>query len=98
VPDYTQPQPGGHERVQTRPCKYCGRLIVWIKNDATGNAVPLDAGDARSAVYRITRGLTGELMASAVPDVHINHWITCPNAEQARKDQQAKKAGHGARR
>lgn len=90
-------RPASETRVEIRPCRYCGRNVMWVPSAATGKLVPLDAGEAKGGVaFQVGRDLTGRLTATQVQlpeETHINHWITCPHAARARADQQRKRGG-----
>jgi len=54
-------------------CKSCDEYIVWVKTEA-GNNMPVDADSFEEG---------DELIF--IPDKHISHFATCPNADQHRK-------------
>lgn len=65
-----------------RPCERCGRLVLWLQNEETGYAAPLDAMpsaegtlsvDWRIRTFRVAKGL------SATAPRYTLHTLTCPN-------------------
>jgi hypothetical protein len=54
-------------------CRSCGDAIVGVKT-STGKNMPVDAH-----TYEENDGLV------YVPDKHISHFATCPNADKHRK-------------
>ncbi|HRQ74275.1 MAG TPA: hypothetical protein PLU35_14730 [Phycisphaerales bacterium] len=91
-PLFERPKPA------SRPCKLCGRPIIWGRNPATGSKVPLDA--RACTVFRLeAAGGDGVPQVAQVDGVHINHFITCPHADRARAEQHRKRtAGRTTRR
>lgn len=62
-------------------CRSCGAEIVWAVTPA-GKMMPLDAKPV-AGLYAIWPTLDGPYCA---PDVgYMNHWATCPSADQHRK-------------
>jgi hypothetical protein len=73
--------------VNTRPCRSCGALILWV-NTEQGNRIPLDAKSEKRFIVR-------DNTARSV-NAYLTHFATCPNAEQHRKRQPA--GHHGGHR
>jgi hypothetical protein len=62
-----------------RPCRLCGKPILWVKT-AAGKRMPLSlASEARRYVVDEK---TGEATSTKT---YLSHWADCPNAEQARR-------------
>jgi hypothetical protein len=68
-------------------CRYCHRVIYWIKTPQTGSPAPIDCdaeGCSRPDTLRVVEPRAGR---------GVNHFVTCPLRDQARRDAKAKKAG-----
>lgn len=93
-PLYEQPRA---DQPVSRPCRRCGRPIIWAVNPRTGSKVPLDARP--STVFWLTsgRGTDGTPQCEQVDGVRINHFVTCPHAAEVRADQQRKRSAAARR-
>ena len=91
LPGKPAPRPPMYFEVQagTEParCKYCHRVVYWIKTPQTGSPAPIDCdaeGCTRPDSARVAEPRAGR---------GVNHFVTCPMRDQARRDAKAKKAG-----
>jgi hypothetical protein len=64
-----------------RPCKGCGRPLVFIKDSKTGEIVPLDT---QAPVWTIETDMLGEEVAVRV-DAFVSHFSTCSVANDFSK-------------
>lgn len=60
-------------------CRSCNAEILWAVSSETGKRIPLDK--RRTTVYQVNDA--GQ--AVPVKQVHLNHFVTCPNRDQHRK-------------
>lgn len=82
--------PGKTMTTETRPCRYCGRLIMLIPTEK-GKTVPVDANSERVTLVQrngfTVRGriavLDSERRAFAG---YIPHHYTCPEIHRAKQD------------
>lgn len=68
--------------LEPRPCRYCGRPIVFARDNQTDVVQVLDVG---ILCYGITEG-NGRAVPLPAPDGMASHWQTCPKAAQAKAD------------
>lgn len=84
---------GKTEPPRVTSCKGCGRPIIWIVNDTTGKAAPIDASPAANGPivfvdtgirieYHVLR--SGEV-APPERSTYTNHFQTCPQRQQFQK-------------
>lgn len=71
-------------------CKGCQKPILWIKNER-GRAEPFDATPTRIMRLAGDRDPNGTTLAFVEPEKlfevvsgHLNHFLTCPQANQFR--------------
>lgn len=65
-----------------RPCKGCGREIIFVTNQRTGKSVPLDVA-SRSHIYELLDAAEGGDVAEPIgqsQEVYVSHFLTCPKA------------------
>lgn len=68
-------------------CRFCGKDILWTISSETGKRVAVDARP--TVAYVLRKATSGDLLGDPVK-CHINHWATCPKADEARAAQKAK--------
>lgn len=62
-------------------CKSCQAPILWVITPK-GKRTPVDAKKTRVAQLM---DVDGVLKIEEVAEGHVSHWITCPSADQHRK-------------
>lgn len=75
----------------SRPCRYCGAPIVWIPM-RSGRPMPCDA----EALTVVAFGAEDDGRGHVERQAFRPHWATCPQADQARADAAARRAGPGS--
>lgn len=65
-------------QLEIKRCKSCNAEIVWVHSSKTGTAQPLDAKPEKRIIIR---GGT-----AYVVDTYMAHHVTCPYADQHRKE------------
>lgn len=80
--------------LQLSHCRSCGASIYWLKNDTTGRPAPIDARpDATGNIVITVEGgalryrvlSPDELAAGVEGELHMNHFVSCPNAAKHHK-------------
>lgn len=78
----------GHQPTAT--CGSCGADIIWAESTSTGRTAPIDA-DPHPDGNILLRGdgtytviPTPEQKEAIVVPLHLNHFVTCPNADSHR--------------
>lgn len=73
-----------------KPCKYCGRAIVWATTDS-GKRMPVDVEPVELGNVRLVDGPNGLIAKVTVPAMipegerYRSHFATCPKAREARR-------------
>ena len=78
-------------------CRFCQKEIEFVLNRETGKQVPVDARRCTAYQYELD-GDGGPVLDNQTPIVrpvlvHLSHWITCPNRDQAAAARDAKRGG-----
>lgn len=73
-----------------RPCKACGKELLFVVNQRTGSTVPLDIS-SRPHVYELLDAAEGGDVAEPVEqqEVYVSHYLTCPKANEFSKARKA---------
>lgn len=69
-------------------CKYCKRVVFWIKTPQTGSPCPIDCDVDELECWRPDAAR----VANPRPGRGINHFVTCPLRDLVRADTNAKRA------
>ncbi len=73
--------------IYTQPCSSCRHLIFWLEHQRTKKKAPIDQFpveggnievDQTFGRYRVVPKAEREGRV----DLHVNHFVTCPNAAQ----------------
>lgn len=68
-----------------RPCKECGKELLFALNPATGATLPLDVA-SRSHIYELHDSSEEPVASSAAQqEVYVSHFLTCPKASSFSK-------------
>lgn len=68
---------------QPATCAGCGKLMIWGRNVATGNMIPLDAS---APVYRIVQTKNdGSAEVERVRGTYVSHFSTCRAVDQFKR-------------
>lgn len=74
-----------------RPCRACGKEIIFVTNQRTGKSVPLDVA-SRLHIYELLDAAEGGDIAEPIgssQEVYVSHFLTCPKASEfSRKPEQ----------
>ncbi len=73
---------GPQPRPQPSTCKGCKRVIIWGRNAATGNLIPLDAV---APVYRVTDPAGGVPTIEKQPEFYVSHFAVCTKVERFKR-------------
>lgn len=60
-----------------KQCEHCGADIILIKNDKTGNFIPLDAREPTYMIDEINK------VARRVNVTKVSHFAVCPKQRKA---------------
>jgi hypothetical protein len=72
-------------------CRSCPARVLWLANVTTHKRAPIDAApavggnivvDLDAGTYRIVTGIEREDMIGRGDPLHLNHFVTCPNAAE----------------
>jgi hypothetical protein len=64
---------------QSRPCKLCGRPIIFARNDVTGGIIPLDI---KAQTYVTDGRGKCKPAKSRTAYVFVSHFATCSHANE----------------
>ena len=73
-----------------KKCKSCQANIIWITFQ--GKSIPLDAAPVTGFVRVDDDGGVGHTWVNSV--LHINHFATCPDADEHRKPRESTEPGN----
>jgi hypothetical protein len=64
-----------------RPCRGCGKEIMFVVNQRTGHEVPLDV-NSRAHIYELLDAVESGDVATPVSqqEVYVSHFLTCAKA------------------
>ena len=63
-----------------RPCRGCGKTVIFVVNGRTGKTVPLDKA-SRAHIYELVEAAEGgDVAYPSQEDVYVSHFLTCPRA------------------
>jgi hypothetical protein len=71
-----------------RPCKGCGREVIFVTNGLTGKTVPLDVA-SRAHIYELVDAAEGgDVAYPSKQEVFVSHFLACPKASEFSKPKQ----------
>ena len=61
-----------------RPCEKCGRPLIFVASEETGELIPLDA---RAPTFRVEPRPDGKRVAVRAEGVFVSHFSTCTDPD-----------------
>lgn len=73
-----------------RPCKACGRELLFVVNGFTGKTVPLDVSSHAHIYELVDAAEGGDVAYPSKQEVFVSHFLTCPKASEFSKRNEPK--------
>ena len=79
-----------HPDAMERPCKGCGKTVLFVVNGRTGKTISLDKA-SRAHIYEVSDAAEGgdvAYPAGEQQEVYVSRFLTCPKASDFSKKPQ----------